>query len=57
MGQFVDELVMDGGHGDDALYADAILACCLEDSAHEDVDNAGQIGPYIVKYDGGIFAA
>ena len=51
------EFVVDGGHGDDALYADAVLACCLKDSAHEDVGDAGEIGAYVVKYDGWIFAA
>ena len=48
---------MDGRHGDDAFYADAVLACRLEDAAHEDVDDAGEVGAYVVKYDGGIFAA
>jgi len=51
-----DEVVVDGGAGDDALDADAVLAGGLEDGAHEDAGDAGEIRD-VVEHDGGVLAA
>ena len=51
-----EEARVDGREDDDALDADAVLACGLEDAAEEDAGNGGEVGD-VVEDDGGVFAA
>ena len=53
-----EQLGVDVGEGDDALDADAVLACGLEGAAEEDADDAREVaGGQVVEYQRGVFAA
>ena len=46
------------GEGDDALDADAVLACGLEGAAEEDANDAREVaGGEVVEHQRGVFAA
>ncbi|KAK1238367.1 hypothetical protein MKX07_006513 [Trichoderma sp. CBMAI-0711] len=53
----LDEAVVDGARGDDALDADAVLAGGLEGAPEDDVDDAAQVAGGGLEDDEGVLAA
>lgn len=57
-GELREQLGVDAREGDDALDADAVLACGLEGAAEEDADDAREVaGGQVVEHQRGVFTA